>query len=182
MDAGDCECCHDVGVIPLRNVALLLMCFSQMGLQYYEAVGPLPARLQRPLWRSPSRTEVGKKVTNRAVHKRHASDSRGPISGGLTGANTALGKTADCDDFEDESQFGLSDGRHRQIEDHKKSISRHRHQWARANTPPGYWDIGFPSTQQAAEINEKAKEMHRKKQEEIERTVKRGEGRYRKRS
>ena len=28
MDAGDCECCHDVGVIPFRrNVALLLMRF-----------------------------------------------------------------------------------------------------------------------------------------------------------
>ncbi|TFY79155.1 hypothetical protein EWM64_g4856 [Hericium alpestre] len=32
MDAGDCECCRD----------------------YYEAIGPLPPRLEAPLWRSPS--------------------------------------------------------------------------------------------------------------------------------
>lgn len=151
-----------------------------MRLQYYEAVGPLPPRLQPPLWSSPPRTDIKKKVVaNCAAHKRQAPDSRGLTSGGLS---AAFGKAADCDSFEDESQFGTSDGRHRQIEDHKKSISRHRHQWARGNTPPGYWNIGFPSTQEAAEINEKAKEMHRKKQEEIERTVRRGEGRYRRRS
>lgn len=139
-----------------------------MHLQYYEAVGPLPPRLQPPLWRSPSKSEVIKKATRCAVHKR-ASDSHGPVFDG-------------SGDFEDESQFGISDGYNRQVEDHKKAISRHRHQWARANTPPGYWNIGFPDTQEAAKINEKAEEMHRKKQEEVERSVNRGEGKYRRRS
>jgi DNA repair protein endonuclease SAE2/CtIP C-terminus len=49
------------------------------------------------------------------------------------------------------------------IAQHKRDISRHRHNWERANTPPGYWNIGFPSTQEAFDINEKAKEMHRQK-------------------
>jgi len=100
-----------------------------------------------------------------AVHKRHASDSHGPDFDGYG-------------DLEDESQFGINDGYKRQVEDHKKAISRpYRHQWARANTPPGYWNIGFPDTQEA--VKEEAEEMHRKKQEEVERSIKRE---YRRRS
>ncbi|KIL58063.1 hypothetical protein M378DRAFT_87010, partial [Amanita muscaria Koide BX008] len=50
---------------------------------------------------------------------------------------------------------------HAGIEDHKRLISRHRHHWARAVTPPGYWDIGFPSTQETEKINEKARSIER---------------------
>jgi hypothetical protein len=41
----------------------------------------------------------------------------------------------------------------------------------RAQTPPGYWNIGFPDTQEAREINEKAEEMHRRKLKEVKREV-----------
>ncbi|KAK0211951.1 DNA repair protein endonuclease SAE2/CtIP C-terminus-domain-containing protein [Armillaria fumosa] len=101
LHAGDCECCRD----------------------YYEGIGPLPKRLQPPLWRSP---------------KKNATPS--PAR-------------------------------------RKKGISRHRYNWARGGTPPGYWDIGFPDTQETKSINERAKEMHEKKRREIEAEAMRGEGR-----
>ncbi|KAF8191271.1 DNA repair protein endonuclease SAE2/CtIP C-terminus-domain-containing protein [Pholiota molesta] len=114
MHGGDCECCRD----------------------YYESVGPLPKRLQQPLWRSPT-----------------SSPQRSDRNAGSSSRNKA------------------------DIESHKKAISRHRHTWARAPTPPNYWDIGFPNTQEATEINKKAAEMHRRKQEEVDREAARG-GRY----
>ncbi|KAG1865621.1 hypothetical protein C8R48DRAFT_601177, partial [Suillus tomentosus] len=36
------------------------------------------------------------------------------------------------------------------IEHYKKEISRHQHHWYRAKTPSGYWDIGFPDTQETS--------------------------------
>lgn len=74
------------------------------------------------------------------------------------------------------SQAAHSNGHHHNHESasadaarHKQQISRHRHHWERAPTPPGYWDIGFPSTQEALGINERARQMHRDKMEAIER-------------
>ena len=67
------------------------------------------------------------------------------------------------------------------ISTHKKAISRHRHTWARGNTPPGYWNIGFPDTQEVGDINERAEEMHRKKRADVEREVGGGGGKYRRR-
>lgn len=49
------------------------------------------------------------------------------------------------------------------IEHHKNAISRHRQQWERAKTPPGYWNIGFPSTQEVAAMNAEAARMHERK-------------------
>lgn len=122
MHAGTCECCND----------------------YYEAVGPLPPRLQPPLWRSPPKK-----------------------------------KCQSLDEFDDTPS---SSRRQQEIESHKKNISRHRHNWERAKTPPDYWNIGFPSTQEAGEINERAEKMHQEKLEEIEREVASGTGRYKRRS
>jgi len=68
-----------------------------------------------------------------------------------------------------------------EIEAHKKAISRHRHTWARASTPPGYWDIGFPNTQEVGSINEKAKEMQKRKKDEVDREARSESGRYRRR-
>jgi len=68
------------------------------------------------------------------------------------------------------------------VEAHRKSISRHRHEWARAKTPPSYWDIGFPNTQQVEIINEKAKDMHKRKQDDIEKEAMTENGRYRRRA
>jgi len=54
------------------------------------------------------------------------------------------------------------------IEQHKQRISRHRHHWHRSKTPPAYWEIGFPDTQEAFEINRRAAEMHRRKLVDVE--------------
>ena len=53
-------------------------------------------------------------------------------------------------------------------EEHKQLISRHRHHWHRPKTPPGYWDIGFPDTQEVLDINRRAAEMHKRKLVEVE--------------
>lgn len=65
---------------------------------------------------------------------------------------------------------------------HRQAISRHRHHWERTKTPPGYWNIGIPDTQETEEINKQAREMHTKKRKEMEEAAKRGDGKYRKRS
>ena len=49
------------------------------------------------------------------------------------------------------------------IEEHKNAISRHRQPWERAKTPPGYWNIGFPDTQEVAAMNAEAARMHERK-------------------
>jgi hypothetical protein len=82
----------------------------------------------------------------------------------------------------DDSLHGNSGTLRRQadIDSHQQAISRHRHTWARAKTPPGYWEIGFPNTQEVGDINEKAKEMQKKKKIQIEHESNRNGGRYRK--
>jgi hypothetical protein len=64
------------------------------------------------------------------------------------------------------------------IEHHRKEISRHRHHWYRAKTPPGYWDIGFPDTQETTDINRRAAEMYAQKLLEVESEARSGKGRY----
>ncbi|OAX43777.1 hypothetical protein K503DRAFT_680246, partial [Rhizopogon vinicolor AM-OR11-026] len=60
---------------------------------------------------------------------------------------------------------------HEEIEHHKQEISRHRHHWYRAKTPPGYWDIGFPDTQETSDINQRAARMYARKLEEVNNEV-----------
>lgn len=64
---------------------------------------------------------------------------------------------------------------------HRQAVSRHRAQWERAPTPPGYWEIGFPDTQAVEKINEKAAEIHRQKRAAVAREARDGGGRYRRR-
>ncbi|KAJ6501479.1 DNA repair protein endonuclease SAE2/CtIP C-terminus-domain-containing protein [Mycena vitilis] len=119
MEGGDCECCRD----------------------YYEAVGPLPSRLQAPLWRSPPNSPEKRKPCR---------------NGGRDDASTS----------------------HKQaITSHKQAISRHRHNWAQGSTPPGYWNIGFPNTQEAKNINDRAAEMHEQKLRMVQQDAENG-GRY----
>lgn len=56
-----------------------------------------------------------------------------------------------------------------ELEDHQNRISRHREVWRKPPTPPDYWKIGFPSTQDVERVNEQADEMERKRQAEIRR-------------
>ncbi|KAL0959048.1 hypothetical protein HGRIS_014352 [Hohenbuehelia grisea] len=117
--------------------------------EYYDAIGPLPQGPSAPLWRSPPATPV-----KPCPRHGHGIDSRLAVKSVDRGSQRA-GTQA-----------------------HKQAISRHRHQWARAGTPPGYWDIGFPSTQEAIAINDQAEVMHRKKEETIEAEARRDNGRY----
>ncbi|THH09467.1 hypothetical protein EW145_g1985 [Phellinidium pouzarii] len=66
----------------------------------------------------------------------------------------------------------------RNVEQHKKRISRHRHQWAPPTTPPDYWNIGFPTTQEAADINKRAEDIHDDKRRRIESEANSGTGRF----
>ena len=120
---------------------------TALPVQYYEAVGPLPARPQGPLWRSPSRSP-GK-------HRPECQHHQG---------------SHDQDEHRDE-----------EVQAHRQAISRHRQQWARAKTPPGYWEIGFPSTQEVTDMNARAREMHRDKLRAVEAEARKDGGRYRRR-
>ena len=65
--------------------------------------------------------------------------------------------------------ISFSDGGHDESENiaikqqHKNAISRHRDQWERAKTPPRFWNIGFPDTQEVAAINAEAARRHESK-------------------
>ena len=65
---------------------------------------------------------------------------------------------------------------------HRQAVSRHRAQWERAPTPPGYWDIGFPDTQAVVKINEQAAELHQRKRQAVAKEAKQEGGRYRRRA
>ncbi|KAK7005792.1 hypothetical protein R3P38DRAFT_2556497 [Favolaschia claudopus] len=67
------------------------------------------------------------------------------------------------------------------IASHRNKISRHKHNWAPTSTPPSYWNIGFPDTQEVASINEKAREMHEQKQKAVQEEADKNHGRYRRR-
>jgi len=162
LDAGDCECCHEVN----RGRVVFFISLLTSNLQYYEGVGPLPSGLQPPLWRSPSATPA----------KPCLRQSRSHSPGGKNPPKFQRRK-------EKRAYTGPMSDLHRQheIESHKKAISRHRHAWARATTPPGYWDIGFPDTQAVVDINEKAKQMHKRKKAEIDKDAENEVGKYRRR-
>ena len=49
------------------------------------------------------------------------------------------------------------DGNHAWGDRERSACSRHRTTYARASTPEGYWDIAFPSTQHAEEVNAHAR-------------------------
>jgi len=131
--------------------------------EYYKAVGKLPARPQAPLWRSPHATPTKSTSSGR----RRLVDASGVPNSPRKNRHTS---THDEDDPEEEAA----------IQEHMQRISRHRQQWERPKTPPAYWEIAFPDTQEAAAINKRAKEMHEEKKARIEQEANRG-GRYKKR-
>ncbi|EIW53282.1 uncharacterized protein TRAVEDRAFT_154675 [Trametes versicolor FP-101664 SS1] len=67
------------------------------------------------------------------------------------------------------------------IEEHKQAISRHRQHWPRAKTPPGYWNIGFPDTQEVAAMNAEAARMHAQKRNMVAQEADRRGGRFKRR-
>lgn len=127
--------------------------------EYYEAVGVMPKRAGAPLWRSPP-PEGASPPRPRPCKHHHKGDVAGPSD-------------ANNDDFADPGA---------DLNAHKQAISRHRHKWAPASTPPDYWNIGFPDTQQVEDINRRAGELHNQKRDAIEQEASREGGRYRKRA
>ncbi|KAI7951402.1 hypothetical protein MJO28_007086 [Puccinia striiformis f. sp. tritici] len=61
---------------------------------------------------------------------------------------------------------------------HQQEISRHRHFNPPPQTPPGYWQMGFPDTQHVEEINRKAVENNKNKFKKIQVQAKNGIGPY----
>ncbi|KAL5635595.1 hypothetical protein ACGC1H_004409 [Rhizoctonia solani] len=125
--------------------------------EYYEAVGAMPARSGAPLWRSPPPEGAG--PSSRPHSCKHKGAGGNPSESVGMDMNEGAGMVA-----------------------HKQAISRHRHKWVPASTPPDYWNIGFPDTQQVEEINRRAGELHNQKRTAVEQEASREGGRYRKRA
>ncbi|KAH9952638.1 hypothetical protein BC827DRAFT_239660 [Russula dissimulans] len=126
---------------------------------WYDAVGPLPPRLEAPRWSSPSRPSL-------PILGASDSGSWGDGDGERAGARAGT-----------DTEFYAAE-----VSAHRQAVSRHRAQWQRAPTPPGYWDIGFPDTQAVEKINEKAAEIHRRKRAAVAKEVEETGGRYRRRA
>ncbi|RXK36537.1 hypothetical protein M231_06196 [Tremella mesenterica] len=137
MHGGDCECCKD----------------------YYHAIGPIPRYNTGPIWKSPS-------------------PSPSPPSSLHTSRQKPLLTTDDHlneihPDLLKEEFVGMETSKkeknqkEREIQEHQNKISRHREVWIRPPTPPGYWNIGFPTTQDVQEQNKKADEMVREKEAKL---------------
>ncbi|CAE6414365.1 unnamed protein product [Rhizoctonia solani] len=125
--------------------------------EYYEAVGAMPTRPGAPLWKSPP--PEGASPSSRPHSCKHRA----------AGGDPSVLVDIDVDDGAE-------------LAAHKQAISRHRHKWVPASTPPDYWNIGFPDTQQVQEINRRAGELHNQKRTAVEQEAGREGGRYRKRA
>lgn len=112
--------------------------------QYYEAMESLPSGLQRPLWKSPS------------------PNSKKPIC--------AHNRSSSRENFAERIQSYKYNTVAEQdsANDHRRYVSKHRHQWAPPATPPDYWTIAFPDTQQVDDINRRANDIHEKKRQQVE--------------
>ncbi|KAL7418522.1 hypothetical protein Q5752_006980 [Cryptotrichosporon argae] len=66
----------------------------------------------------------------------------------------------------DEGDDGAEDHREGLV-DHRNRVSRHREVWQKPPTPPEFWQIGFPTTQDVQAINAEADEMNRKREAQI---------------
>ncbi|WWD19677.1 hypothetical protein CI109_104139 [Kwoniella shandongensis] len=66
------------------------------------------------------------------------------------------------------------------VREHQNKVSRHRETWTKPRTPPGYWKIGFPNTQDVAEQNQVADKMMREKEERMRREVLQRDSKWRK--
>lgn len=69
-----------------------------------------------------------------------------------------------------------------ELAEHRNRISRHRETWQRPATPPDFWKIGFPSTQDVDEVNARADEMVRERETEARREAARKDGKWRRKA
>ncbi|RIA92915.1 hypothetical protein C1645_763606 [Glomus cerebriforme] len=66
------------------------------------------------------------------------------------------------------------------MQDRKQLISRHRAKYSRPQTPPGFWKVGFPTSQEIAEINELSVAYEREREEQKRREMEFAKSRERK--
>ncbi|KAI5454056.1 hypothetical protein NCC49_005047 [Naganishia albida] len=128
---------------------------------YYNAVGEMPVVSRAPIWRSPSPESKCKDVRGSArkcPHGRHV-----------------VGEDAAEDEHGDHGDEMTEQGKQRV----KNRISRHREDWTAPSTPPMYWNIGFPSTQDVAVINQEAQRQKEAKRAEMRREAEKKDGKYR---
>ena len=140
----------------------ILFCFLT-SLQYYNSVLPHPPRLEPPAWRSPSKHQSTPIWKNRLLHTSKSDPTKSKSTfvwndQQITPDSTADDKDEEKDSFDEAEIESLA-----KIKRRKLAISRHRHIFERALTPPDYWTIGFPTTQDAEDINQRARDMHEKK-------------------
>jgi len=64
--------------------------------------------------------------------------------------------------------------------DHKQMIGRHRAKYSRPQTPPGFWKVGFPTSQEIAEINELSVTYEREREEQKKKEMEFAKSRERK--
>nr|KIR47424.1 hypothetical protein I312_03186 [Cryptococcus bacillisporus CA1280] len=83
--------------------------------------------------------------------------------------------------WKDQEQLGEED-EEQAAREHLNKVSRHREDWVKPPTPPGYWQIGFPTTQEVEEQNRKADEMARERDERIRKEAMQKDGKWRKKS
>ena len=116
----------------------------------------VPEAPKAPVWRSSPKTPTKRRrlLSDKASpRRRHTSSRRQSTS--ITTPSSSPTTVA-------------SSSRSAAISAHKNVISKHRQQWAAPETPPAYWDIGFPNTQEVTTIQDEASKMHRKKRNDIE--------------
>ncbi|KAG9051108.1 hypothetical protein FS837_011953 [Tulasnella sp. UAMH 9824] len=124
---------------------------------YYEVVGHLPQQRNGPQWRSPTPSLARSPKKRRcAVHEGQVGSGGSPL------------KRANSDPMRSPTKRKRMDQQDtEQAQQHRQNISRHRQNWARQTTPPDYWDIGFPTTQQIVSINQRAEENYAAKRAHI---------------
>lgn len=61
-----------------------------------------------------------------------------------------------------------------------QKIGRHRAKYSRPQTPPGFWKVGFPTSQEIAEINELSVTYEREREEQKRREMEFAKSRERK--
>ncbi|KAG8880083.1 hypothetical protein FRB98_005351 [Tulasnella sp. 332] len=118
---------------------------------YYQAIGFLPPVSRGPRWRSPS---PSKQKRPTCQHITAAQDMDSFVQGSFSMASALPIEDQDLEADQDQ---------------HRRDISRHRHDWAPAGTPPDYWQIGFPTTQQIESINRRADAHYNAKRDRIAR-------------
>ncbi|PWN52390.1 hypothetical protein IE53DRAFT_287105 [Violaceomyces palustris] len=153
MHAFDCDCCKD----------------------YYENIGPMPPPAG-PVWRAPFDSASSKERPQNELIPSSSSKKRqygaGEEESGfdrdeLLRLDYSEDETENRGVFSDKNDDEAAERakklkREQEIQNHKQMTSRHRDHGIPNLTPPGYWMINFPSTQEQEQINREAKAMEKK--------------------